>query len=110
MDVSSSSRPFPLPHSSLNAGLQVASKEISIKPAKQKDSDIELQVCDSYLFTWIMNDIYINSTSTYPSDHISACSCSFGSMEPTVEPTAVFLFLEEFFLPGIVQGNPTKFD
>ena len=107
MDVSSSSRPFPLPHISLNAGLQVASKEIFIKPGKQKDSDIELQACDGYLFAWIM--IYLNSTSTYPSDRISACSCSFGSMEPTVEATAVFLFLEEFFLPGIVQGNPTKF-
>ena len=34
--------------------------------------------------------------------------CSFGSIdvEPTVEATAVFLFLEEFFLPCILQGNP----
>ena len=42
MDVSSSLRPFPSPHIVLNAGLQVASEKISIKTAKQKNSDIEL--------------------------------------------------------------------
>ena len=54
MDVSSSLRPFPLPHVVLNAGLQVASEKISIKTAKQKNSDIELQAYASNLFAWII--------------------------------------------------------
>ena len=54
MDVSSSLRPFPLPHIVLNAGLQVASEKISIKTAKQKNSDIELQVSTGNLLAWII--------------------------------------------------------
>ena len=108
MDASSSSRPFPSPHIAFNAGLQVASEKISIIPARQKNSDIEEQACDGNLFAWIV--VYINSTSTYPSDRISSCSCSFGSIELTVEVTAVFVFFEEFFLPGILQGNPRNSD
>ena len=54
MDVSSSLRPFPSPHVALNAGLQVASEKISIKTAKQKNSDIELQVYAGNLFAWII--------------------------------------------------------
>ena len=97
MDASSSSRPFPSPHIALNAGLQVASEKISIihVPARQKNLDIEEQACDGNLFALIM--VYINSTSTYPSDRISACSCSFASIELTIEVTAVFLFFKEFF-------------
>ena len=54
MDVSSSLRPFPSPHIVLNAGLQVASEKISIKTAKQKNSDIELQAYAGNLFSWII--------------------------------------------------------
>ena len=102
MDVSSSSRSFPSLHIVLNAGLHVASEKMS-KPAKQENSDIELQACDGNS---------VNGTSTYPSDRISACSCSFGSIDvkPTLKATAVFLFFEEFFLPGILQGNPRNSD
>ena len=108
IDISSSLRPFPSPHIALNADLQVASENISIKPAKQKNSDIELQACDGNLFAWIM--LYINSPSTYPSDRIPAYSCSFGSdsIGLTVEATAVFLFFEEFFLTGatpVISGD-----
>ena len=54
MDVLSSLRPFPWPHIALNAGLQVASEKISIKTAKQKNSDIELQAYAGNLFAWII--------------------------------------------------------
>ena len=54
MDVSSSLRPFPSPHVALNAGLQVASEKISVKTAKQKNSDIELQAYAGNLFAWII--------------------------------------------------------
>ena len=54
MYVSSSLKPFPSPHIALNAGLQVASEKISIKTAKQKNSDIELQVYAGNLFAWII--------------------------------------------------------
>ena len=59
MDVSSSLRPFPSLHIALNAGLQVASEKISIKTAKQKNSDIELQAYAGNLFAWIIM-VYIN--------------------------------------------------
>ena len=74
---------------------------------KAENSDIELQACDGNLFAWII--VYINSPSTYPSDHISACSCSYGSMGLTVEAIAVFFFFEEFFLPGISREKSEKF-
>ena len=54
MDVSSPLRPFPSPHIALNAGLQVASENISIKTGKQKNSDIELQANAGNLFAWII--------------------------------------------------------
>ena len=54
MDVSSSLRPFPSPHIAHNAGLKVASEKISIKTAKQKNSDIELQAYAGNLFAWII--------------------------------------------------------
>ena len=54
MDVLSSLRPFPSPNIALNAGLQVASEKISIKTAKQKNSDIELQAYAGNLFAWII--------------------------------------------------------
>ena len=54
MDVSSSLRPFPWLHIALDAGLQVASEKISIKTAKQKNSDIELQAYTGNLFAWII--------------------------------------------------------
>ena len=76
----------------------------------RKNSDIELQACDGNLFAWIMVYKLINSPSTYPSDRISACSCSFGSMGLTVGAAAVFFSFEEFFLPGIgeiLTGNRT---
>ena len=38
----------------LNAGLQVASEKTSIKTAKQKNSDIELQAYAGNLFSWII--------------------------------------------------------
>ena len=54
IDISSSLRPFPSPHIALNAGLQVAGENISIKPAKQKNSEIELQACGGNLVAWII--------------------------------------------------------
>ena len=112
IDISSSLRPFPSPHIALNAGLQVAGENISIKPAKQKNSDIELQACDGNLFAWIM--VYINSPSTYPSDRIFACNCSFGSMSSPSRPLQFFFSSKNFFCPAfreeireILTGNRT---
>ena len=104
MDVSSSLRPFPSPHIALNAGLQVASEKISIKTAKQQNSDIELQAYAGNLFACIL------STSTYPRGRIRGCSFGSVDVEPTVEATAAFLLFEEVFLPGILQGNPRNSD
>ena len=59
MEISCSSMPFPSPHISLNTGLQVASEKITIIPAKQKNSNIELQAFDGNLFAWIIIYIYI---------------------------------------------------
>ena len=54
MDVLSSLKPFPSPHIALNAGFQVASEKISIKTAKKKNSDTELQAYAGNLFAWII--------------------------------------------------------
>ena len=75
----------------------------------RKNSDIELQACDGNLFAWIMVYKLINSPSTYPSDRISACSCSFGSMGLTVEATAVFFSFEEFFSARHFARKSEKF-
>ena len=70
MDVSSSLRPFPSPHIALNAGLQVVSEKISIKTAKQKNSDIELQAYAANLFAWIIM-VYIKYFNVPQRPHTS---------------------------------------
>ena len=108
MDVSSSLRPFPSPHIALNAGLQVASEKISIKTAKQKNSDIELQAYAGNLFAWIIM-VYIKYFNV-PRGRIRGCSFGSVDVRPTFEATAVFLLFEVVFLPGILQGNPRNSD
>ena len=88
MDVSSSLRPFPSPHVALNAGLQVASEKISIKTAKKKNSDVELQAYAGNLFAWIIM-VYIIKYFNVPQRPHTQCLTKARSKPFSILPTII---------------------